>query len=171
MQARGQLRLTWKLYAESPQSGEISRPYGTASMAVGDLSALSHNRAEVPLLQYRPLPPLEMTIVAGSIQSFQRGTQIEKMLHRIRHFDRSGAEWRNLTPLWYSGHGGRKLYHPYRPLPPPEMTHGQTGSPKKVKKKAPRKGELFWYFRLLRLLPFWCGSTEVQRHRPGWPRQ
>ena len=25
VQARGQLRLTWKLYAESPQSGEISR--------------------------------------------------------------------------------------------------------------------------------------------------
>ena len=72
VQARGQLRLTWKLYAESPQSGEISRPYGTVGMAAGDLSALSHNRAEVPLLQYRPLPPLEMTIAAGSIQSFQR---------------------------------------------------------------------------------------------------
>ena len=26
MQARGQLRLTWRLYAESPQSGEISPP-------------------------------------------------------------------------------------------------------------------------------------------------
>ena len=65
----------------------------------------------------------------------------------------------------------RKLYHPCRPLPPPEITHGQTGSPKKVIKKAPREGELFRYFRLLRLLPFWCGSTEVQRHRPGWPRQ
>jgi hypothetical protein len=25
VQARGQLRLTWRLYAESPQSGEISR--------------------------------------------------------------------------------------------------------------------------------------------------
>ena len=51
---------------------------GAVSIRAGDLSALSHNRAEVPLLQYRPLPPLEMTIVAGSIQSFQRGTQIEK---------------------------------------------------------------------------------------------
>ena len=71
---------------------------GAVSIRAGDLSALSHNRAEVPLLQYRPLPPLEMTIAAGSIQSFQRGTQIEKMLHRIRHFDESGAEWRNLTP-------------------------------------------------------------------------
>lgn len=94
----------------SERSGEISRPHGTASIRAVDLSALRHNRAEVPLLPYRPLPPLE-------------------------------------------------------------MTHGQTGSPKKVIKKAPRKGELFRYFRLLRLLPFWCGSTEVQRHRPEWPRQ
>ena len=51
---------------------------GAVSIRAGDLSALSHNRAEVPLLQYRPLPPLEMTIMAGSIQSFQRGPQIEK---------------------------------------------------------------------------------------------
>ena len=45
---------------------------GAVSIRAGDLSALSHNRAEVPLFQYRPLPPLEMTIAAGSIQSFQR---------------------------------------------------------------------------------------------------
>lgn len=64
---------------------------------------------------------------------------MEKTLHRIRHFDRSGAEWRNLTPLWYSEHGARKLYHPCRPLPPPEMTHWQTGSPKKVIKKGCEK--------------------------------
>ena len=40
VQARGQLRLTWKLYAESPQSGEISLPHGTQNMGAGDLSAL-----------------------------------------------------------------------------------------------------------------------------------
>jgi len=57
---------------KAERSGEISRPYGTVSMAAGDFSALSHNRAEVPLLPYRPLSPLEMTIAAGSIQSFQR---------------------------------------------------------------------------------------------------
>ena len=115
VQARGQLRLTWKLYAESPQSGEISLPDVTQNIGAGDLSALSHNRAEVPLFQYRPLPPLEMTIAAGSIQSFQRGTQIEKMLHRIRHFDRSEAEWRNLTPLWYSEHGAGNFTTPAGP--------------------------------------------------------
>ena len=72
VQARGQLRLTWKLYAESPQSGEISLPDVTQNIGAGDLSALRHNRAEVPLIQYRPLPPFEMTIAAGSIQSFQK---------------------------------------------------------------------------------------------------
>ena len=40
VQARGQLRLTWKLYAESPQSGEISLPDGTQNIGAGDLSAL-----------------------------------------------------------------------------------------------------------------------------------
>ena len=49
------------------RSGEISLPHGTQNIGAGDLSALSHNRAEVPLFQYWPLPPLEMTIVAGSI--------------------------------------------------------------------------------------------------------
>ena len=38
VQARGQLRLTWKLYAESPQSGEISLPDGTASMEPGNFT-------------------------------------------------------------------------------------------------------------------------------------
>jgi hypothetical protein len=68
-----------KLPITSPPSFPIKRgckkfPHliGTVSIRAGDLSALSHNRAEVPLLPYQPLPPLEMTIVAGSIQSFQR---------------------------------------------------------------------------------------------------
>ena len=43
VQARGQLRLTWKLYAESPQSGEISLLDGTENIGAGDLSALRIN--------------------------------------------------------------------------------------------------------------------------------
>ena len=39
VQARGQLRLTWRLYAESPQSGEISPSDSTGSITVGDLQA------------------------------------------------------------------------------------------------------------------------------------
>ena len=41
VQARGQLRLTWRLYAESPQSGEISPSHGTGGITVGDLSTQS----------------------------------------------------------------------------------------------------------------------------------
>ena len=41
VQARGQLRLTWRLYAESPQSGEISLLHGQESMEAGDLSTQS----------------------------------------------------------------------------------------------------------------------------------
>ena len=41
VQARGQLRLTWRLYAESPQSGEISSSDGTGGITVRDLSTQS----------------------------------------------------------------------------------------------------------------------------------
>ena len=77
---------------KAQRSGEISLPYGTVSIRAGDLSALSHNRAEVPLLQCRPVPPLEMTIVAGSIRSFQREKNDKNRRPRPRHFDRSEAE-------------------------------------------------------------------------------
>jgi poly-beta-hydroxyalkanoate depolymerase len=43
-------------------------------------------------------PPLEMTMLASSIQSFQKGTNDKKRYPHPRHFDRSEAEWRNLTP-------------------------------------------------------------------------
>ena len=49
VQARGQLRLTWRLYAESPQSGEISLPNGTGSTVAGDLSTQSLYSAWNPL--------------------------------------------------------------------------------------------------------------------------
>ena len=42
---QGQLRLTWRLHAESPQSGEISLLNGTNCIVKGDLGALSLNRA------------------------------------------------------------------------------------------------------------------------------
>ena len=41
VQARGQLRLTWRLYAESPQSGEIPSSDGTGGITAGDLSTQS----------------------------------------------------------------------------------------------------------------------------------
>ena len=84
VQARGQLRLTWRLYAESPQSGEISPSDGTGGITEGDLSTQSIMGAVLVYLPYRHVPPLEMTVLAGTPS---------------RHFDRSEAEWRNLTPL------------------------------------------------------------------------
>jgi len=45
-QAKGQLRLTWRSYAGSPQSGEIPRPNGTSSMVAGDFSTQSLNRTK-----------------------------------------------------------------------------------------------------------------------------
>ena len=43
-QAGGQLRLTWRLYAESPQSGEIPLRNGTSLMTAGDFPTQSINR-------------------------------------------------------------------------------------------------------------------------------
>ena len=60
-QARGQLRLTWRLYAESPQSGGISRLNGIGCIAAGDLSTLSFNRITTHHFPYRHVTPLEMT--------------------------------------------------------------------------------------------------------------
>ena len=42
----GQLRLTWRLYAESPQSGEISSPSSTNHIVAGDLSTRSFNSTD-----------------------------------------------------------------------------------------------------------------------------
>ena len=36
--------------------------------------------------------------LAGSRQSFQKGTNDKNAASHSRHFDRSEAEWRNLTP-------------------------------------------------------------------------
>ena len=51
VQARGQLRLTWKLYAESPQSGEISLSHGMQQAR--DLSTQRLNSPEI----FIPIPP------------------------------------------------------------------------------------------------------------------
>ncbi len=66
VQARGQLRLTWRLYAESPQSGEISLLHGQESMEAGDLSTQSIIEAVFIYSPYRHVPSLEMTVAAGT---------------------------------------------------------------------------------------------------------
>ena len=103
VQARGQLRLTWKLYAESPQSGEISLPDVTQNIGAGDLGALSHNRAEVPLFQYRPLPPLEMTMVADRLPEkrvIQKAVRNEyAFLHSLFSIEKSSPRGRAFSVL------------------------------------------------------------------------
>ena len=87
-----------------------------------EISRLSVSIAPRSLSPYRHVPPLEMTVAAGSIRSFQKGkwqkrrpipssfrpkrSGVEKShasndrnaAPHLRHFDRSAAEWRNLTP-------------------------------------------------------------------------
>ena len=55
-------------------SGEISLCNGAESMAAGDLSAPRFMDAPSLDHPYRRVPPLEMTIAAGSIHPFQKGT-------------------------------------------------------------------------------------------------
>lgn len=55
-------------------SGEISLCNGAKSMAAGDLSAQRFMSAPGLDHPYRRVPPLEMTIAAGSIHPFQKGT-------------------------------------------------------------------------------------------------
>ena len=76
-------------------------------MVAGDLSTLRFTRAQSPFHPYRRVPPLEMTMSAGSIQSFPEG-QIGQNDALPRHFDRSEVEWRNLTPKCGKLHSGRR---------------------------------------------------------------
>ena len=55
------------------RSGEISLCNGAESMAAGDLSAQRFMSTPGPDRPYRRIPPLEMTIAAGSIHPFQKG--------------------------------------------------------------------------------------------------
>lgn len=55
-------------------SGEISLCNGAESMAAGDLSTPRFMGAPSLDHPYRRVPPLEMTIAAGSIHPFQKGT-------------------------------------------------------------------------------------------------
>ena len=74
-----------------------------------------------------------MTIAAGSIQSFAERQIGQNAAPHSRHFDRSEAEWRNLTPKcskpMVAGDLSALLFiraqspcHPYRRVPPLEMT-------------------------------------------------
>ena len=68
VQARGQLRLTWRLYAESPQSSKIFLSHGMPQ--AGDLSTQRFNSPRGFYPHTAMSPPLEMTVAAGCLSSW-----------------------------------------------------------------------------------------------------
>jgi hypothetical protein len=80
---------------------------GAVSIRAGDLSALRHNRAEVPLFQYRPLPPLEMTMVADHLAEkrvIQKAVRNGyAFLHSLFSIEKSSPRGRAFSVLQASG--------------------------------------------------------------------
>ncbi len=113
------------------RSGEISLCNGAESMTAGDLSAPRFMSTPGPDHPYRRVPPLEMTIAAGSIHPFQKGTNGKNVsphpsFRRKRSGEISlcnGAESMTAgdlsAPRFMSTPGPD---HPYRRVPPLEMT-------------------------------------------------
>ena len=54
VQARGQLRLTWRLYAESPQSGEISLSHGMPQAACHHGAVIKKGCEEMMTISSQP---------------------------------------------------------------------------------------------------------------------
>lgn len=65
-------------------------PIMQRALAAGDLSALRFMGAPSPDHPYRRVPPLEMTIVAGSIHPFQKGTNGKNVSPHLS-FGRKGS--------------------------------------------------------------------------------
>ena len=79
------------------RSGEISLLQGTSRTTAGDLSTQSFNRFQAHLPPLRHAAPLEMTDATGRLASLEKdGNAVTPPCH----FDRSGAKWRNLPPLY-----------------------------------------------------------------------
>ena len=114
-------------------SGEISLCNGAESMAAGDLSTQRFMSTPGPDHPYRRVPPLEMTIAAGSIHPFQKGTNGKNVSPHLS-FGRKGSSeisLRNGTESMATGDfsaprfmGAPSPDHPYRRLPQPKMTQG-----------------------------------------------
>ena len=106
-------------------------PIAQRALAAGDLSTQSFMSAPSPDHPYRRVPPLEMTIAAGSIHPFQKGTNGKNVsphpsFRRKRSGEISlcnGAESMTAgdlsAPRFMSA---PSLDHPYRRVPPLEMT-------------------------------------------------
>ena len=81
-------------------------PIAQRALAAGDLSTQSFMSAPSPDHPYRRVPPLEMTIAAGSIHPFQRGDKWQERFPSP--VISTKAERRNLTLQWCRKHDGRR---------------------------------------------------------------
>ena len=96
VQARGQLRLTWRLYAESPQSGEIS--FSQGMQQAGDLLA---QRLNSPRGLYPPIPtrPPARDDGGGRQHMVISKGQMAGTPHRTRHFDGRSEVEKSHSPM------------------------------------------------------------------------
>ena len=89
---------------EAKRSGEISLRNVASSIVAGDLSTLRFIRAQNLCHSYRRVPPLEMTVLAGCIQSFS-GSNYPKRCPAppsFRWSKRSGEiSLRNVASPWW----------------------------------------------------------------------
>ena len=83
---------------EAKRSGEISLQSVARPMVAGDLSTLRFIRAQ----SLCPIPARSFARDddVGGQHTVIPGSKLTRTMPRPRHFDRSGAEWRNLTTLW-----------------------------------------------------------------------
>ena len=110
-------------------------PIVQRALAAGNLSAQRFMGAPSLDHPYRRVPPLEMTIAAGSIHPFQKGTNGKNVFpHPSFGQKRSGAV-KSRSPIAQRALAAGNLSaprfmsapspdHPYRRVPPLEMTQG-----------------------------------------------
>ena len=116
-------------------SGEISLCNGAESMAAGDLSAQRFMSTPGLDRPYRRVPPLEMTIAAGSIHPFQKGTNGKNVFPPPSFGRKRSGAVKSRSPIVQRALAAGNLSaprfmgapgpdHPYRRVPPLKMTQG-----------------------------------------------
>ena len=103
-------------------------PIVQRALAAGDLSTQSFMSAPSPDHPYRRVPPLEMTIVAGSIHPFQKGTNGKNVSPHLSFGRKRSGAVKSRSPIVQralaSGNlsaprfmSAPSLDHPYRRVP------------------------------------------------------
>ena len=108
-------------------------PIAQRALAAGDLSTQSFMSAPSPDHPYRRVPPLKMTIVAGSIHPFQKGTNGKNVSPHLSFWRKRSGAVKSHSPIAQRALAAGDLStqsfmsapspdHPYRRVPPLEMT-------------------------------------------------